>query len=345
MAELDWNNLAFEARKANVVVVSTYKDGKWSEPVTTNEFNLNLSVYAGVFHYANACFEGAKAFRGVDGKVRLFRIDENAKRMQTSGSFLDMAVPTERMFVDMCLTCVKANLDFLPPYGYNASMYLRPLLIGTNPQLSVKSSKEVMFIVMGSPVGTYSGEAGLTPTTAVIARNYDRAAPDGTGKYKIAANYATSLHPYNLAHRLGYGELLFLDPATKTRIDEFGSSNFFAIKGNSYITPFSNSILPSITNKSLRRVAMDFGMEIEGRPVMVEELSYFEEVNACGTAVVITPIHRIDDRPLLESDIVTKTYTFGEPDKCSPVSAKLYRRIRDIQDGKEEDIHNWCTIL
>lgn len=345
MQNLDWSNLAFNYRKTNAAIISRYVDGAWTAPVASRDFEMPFNLYAGVFHYANSCFEGLKAFRGVDGKVRLFRPDENAKRLQRSGAHLDMAAPSEALFLEMCLMCVRENLDFLPPYGFNASMYLRPVLIGCNPQLGIASSKEVLFAVLGSPVGTYSGAAGLTPGTAVLARNYDRAAPNGTGSYKIAANYATSLHPYNMAHRQGYRELLFLDPATKTKIDEFGSSNFLAIKGNTYVTPLSDSVLPSITNKSLQTVAADFGMQVEKRPVPVEELAEMDEVNACGTAVVITPICSVDDKPALESTEVTKTYCFGSPEHCGPVSEKLYRRIRGIQDGTEEDIHNWCVFL
>ena len=344
-AELNWDDLAFRYRKANVIIVSYYKDGQWSAPVATKDFDFHFSAFAGVFHYANACFEGLKAFRGVDGKVRLFRPDENAKRMQRSAAHLDMAAPSEEMFLNMCLMCVKENLDFLPPYGHNASMYLRPVLVGCNPQLGIASSTEVAFAVLGAPVGTYSGAKGLTPGTAVLSRNYDRAAPHGTGSYKIAANYATSLHPYNLAHKLGYRELLFLDPATHTKIDEFGSSNFLAIKGNTYVTPLSDSVLPSITNKTLQAVAADFGYKVEKRVVPVEELAEFEEVNACGTAVVITPICSVDDKETLEGNTVTKTYRFGSPDHCGPVSEKFYKRIRGIQDGLEEDTHNWCVFL
>lgn len=345
MAELDWTNLSFKYRKTNAIVVSYYKDGEWSAPVAQSDFDFHFSAFAGVFHYANACFEGLKAFRGVDGKVRIFRPDENAKRMQRSGAHLDMAAPSEEMFIDMCVQCVKANIDFLPPYGYGASMYLRPVLIGINPQLGIASSTEVIFAVMCAPVGTYSGAKSLSPGTAVLARNYDRAAPNGTGQFKIAANYATSLHPYNMAHKQGYRELLFLDPATKTRIDEFGSSNFLAIKGNSYITPLSDSVLPSITNKTLQAVAQDFGMTVEKRVVLVDELSEFEEINACGTAVVITPICSIDDKQTLESTEVTRTFHMPSGDECGKVSRKLYDRIRGIQDGLEEDTHNWNLII
>lgn len=343
--DLNWDALGFSYRKANVIIVSYFRDGQWSAPVATKDFDFHFSAFAGVFHYANSCFEGLKAFRGVDGKVRLFRPDENAKRMQRSGAHLDMAAPSEELFLEMCLMAVKENLDFLPPYGHNASMYLRPVLVGCNPQLGIASSKEVAFAVLAAPVGTYSGARSLTPGTAVLSRDYDRAAPHGTGSFKLSANYATSLHPYNLAHRMGYRELLFLDPATHTKIDEFGSSNFLAIKGNTYVTPLSDSVLPSITNKSLQTVAADFGMKVEKRVVPVEELAEFDEVNACGTAVVITPICSIDDKAALEDATVTQTYTFGSPEHCGPVSEKLYKRIRGIQDGLEEDTHNWCVFL
>lgn len=342
---MDWSNLSFQYRKTNAIIVSTYKDGAWSPLTVSQDFDFHLSAFAGVFHYANACFEGLKAFRGADGKVRIFRPDENAKRIQSSGRHLDMAVPSEEMFIEACKMCVRENIEYLPPYGYGASMYIRPVLIGMNPQLGIASSEDVLFAVMCSPVGTYSGAKILSPGTAVISRNYDRAAPNGTGAFKLAANYATSLHPYNLAHKLGYRELLFLDPATKTKIDEFGSSNFLAIKGDTYVTPLSDSVLPSITNKTLQAVAADFGLKVEKRAVPVEELAEFDEINACGTAVVITPICSIDDKPSLESDTVTKTIHIPSGDECGRMSRRLYDRIRGIQDGLEEDTHGWCLYL
>ncbi len=345
MAELDWSNLSFKARKTNGIVVSYYKDGEWSPLKFTNDFDIHLNCFAGALHYASECFEGLKAFRGEDGKVRLFRPDENAARLRRSGSHLDMAVPSEEMFIEACMMCVRENIEFLPPYGYGASIYVRPVLIGINPQLGVSSSKDVLFAVMCSPVGTYSGAKILTPATAVISRNYDRAAPNGTGAFKIAANYATSLHPYNLAHKEGYGELLFLDPATKTHIDEFGSSNFLAIKGNTYVTPLSDSVLPSITNKSLQAVAEDFGLKVEKRTIPVEELAEFDEVNACGTAVVITPIKSIDDKKTLEDKTVSRTYDIPSGEECGKISRKLYDRIRGIQNGTDEDTHDWIYFL
>ena len=289
MQNLDWANLGFAVRETNGVLVSRFIDGKWTEP-TRETGPVELSPYALALNYANTCFEGLKAFRGADGVVRIFRPDENARRLIRSAEFLDMPAPSEELFIEMCAEYVRWNIDFLPPYGYNASMYLRPLLIGTDKQLNLKSPVEATFIMMGIPAGSYSGAKSLTPVTAVISRDFDRAAPNGTGSYKLSANYAPSFHAYNTAHVLGYQELLYLDQATKTKIDEFGSSNFFGIKDGTFVTPLSNSVLPSITNKSLQAVAQDLGLKVEKRVVPYEELETFEEVNACGTAVVITPI-------------------------------------------------------
>lgn len=344
MQNLDWANLGFAVRETNGVIVSRFKDGKWSEPTKENG-PLELSPYALALNYANSCFEGLKAFRGADGVVRIFRPDENAKRLRRSAEFLDMPAPSEEMFIEMCAEYVRWNLDYLPPYGYNASMYLRPVLIGTDKQLNLKSPVEATFIVMGIPAGSYSGAQALTPVTAVISRDFDRAAPHGTGSYKLSSNYAPSFHAYNVAHALGFQELLFLDPATQTRIDEFGSSNFFGIKDGTFVTPLSDSVLPSITNKSLQQVARDLGLKVEKRIIPYEELETFEVVNACGTAVVITPIGSITDKPALKSDTVTRVFTFGEPGVCGPVSRKLYETLRGIQDGVVPDTHGWCYIV
>ena len=346
MPNIDWNNLSFSYTRTRTIVYSRCVDGKWETPVVTEDFNLVLNPFAGVFHYAPSCFEGLKVFRGVDGRLRMFRPDMNAKRMASGANYLDMPCPSEEMFIDMCVRCAKGNLEFVPPYeASGASLYLRPVLFGWNPQLGIRSAKDVMFVVMCSPVGTYSGDKSLTPATAVISRNYDRSAAFGSGGYKLGANYAQSLHAYNVAHNEGYRELLFLDSSTKTTIEEFGSSNFFAIKGDTYITPDSHTVLPSITNDSLRTVAADMGMKIEKRPVYVEELAGFDEVNSCGTAVVITPVYSIDDKPALESPEVTRRYTFGSPDKCGEKSEKLYRKIIGIQKGLEPDPRGWCLFI
>lgn len=346
MKNIDWSKLSFNYTETKALVYSRCIDGKWESPVVTEDFNIALNSFAGIFHYAPSCFEGLKAFRGVDGKIRLFRPDCNARRMASSAKYLDMPYPSEELFIEMCVRCIKENIEYLPPYEVTGtSLYLRPVLFGINPQLGIKSSRDVMFAVMCSPVGTYSGAKSLSPGTAVISRNYDRAATHGSGCYKLGGNYAQSLHAYNLAHNTGYRELLFLDTATKTTIEEFGSSNFFAIKGNTYVTPRSGSILPSITNMSLRTVAADMGMDIEIRPVKVEELAEFDEVNSCGTAVVITPICTIDDKPALECPDVSRRYRLPSGDKCGVTSEKLYNRIIGIQKGLEEDTHNWCMFI
>ena len=346
MSNIDWSKLSFSYTQTKALVYSRCIDGKWESPVVTEDFNIGLSSFAGIFHYAPSCFEGLKAFRGVDGKIRLFRPDRNAKRMTSSAAYLDMPAPSEDLFIEMCVRCVKENIDYLPPYeASGASLYLRPVLFGINPQLGIHSAKDVMFAVMCSPVGTYSGAKILTPGNAVISRNYDRAATYGSGCYKIGGNYAQSLHAYNLAHNTGYRELLFLDTATKTTIEEFGSSNFFAIKGNTYITPRSKSILPSITNLSLRTVAADMGLDVEIRPIRVEELAEMDEVNSCGTAVVITPINCIDDKPALECPDVSRRYRIPSGENCGATSRKLYEHIIGIQKGLEEDIPDWCLFI
>lgn len=344
MVNIDWSKLSFSYTQTRALVFSRCIDGAWEKPVVTEDFNIPLSSFAGIFHYAPSCFEGLKAFRGVDNKIRLFRPERNARRMKDSAIYLDMNYPSEEMFIEMCVTCVKENLDFLPPYeATGASLYLRPILIGINPQLGIHSARDVMFAVMCSPVGTYSGAKSLAPGNAVISRNYDRAATCGSGGYKLGANYAQSLHAYNIAHGTGYRELLFLDSATKTTIEEFGSSNFFAIKGNTYVTPRSTSVLPSITNNSLRKVAADLGMDVEVRPIKVEELAEFDEVNSCGTAVVITPISSIDDKPTLESEEPSRHYSYGK--ECGKKSRMLYDQIVGIQKGLIEDTRGWCLFI
>lgn len=343
MANIDWSKLTFSYTKTNTILRTTFRNGEWTPVESLTDDNITLSSYAGALHYAIECFEGLKAFRGKDGRVRLFRPEENAKRLQRSAKFLGIEAPSVEMFVELCKRAVLENIDFLPPYeATGASLYLRPTLIGSNPQLGVQSSKESTFLILCSPVGAYVGGA-LDAVDVVIARNYDRAAPNGSGAFKVGGNYACSLYSLNLAHELGYKAVLYLDPATKTMIDEFNSSNFFAIKGNSYITPKSDSILPSITNMSLETVAAHLGMTVERRPVPVEELSTFEEVGECGTAVVITPVHKLVDKPSLESEEET-VYTYGDG-KCGPKSLKLYKYITALQKGEIEDEFGWVVYI
>ena len=340
---MDWSKLTFSYTKTNTILCSYFRNGEWTPVESHTDDTIKMSAFAGAIHYSIECFEGLKAFRGKDGSIRLFRPEENAKRMQRSADYLGIEAPSVEMFIDMCIRSVRENIEFLPPFeATGASLYLRPTLIGYNPQLGVQSSKECMFMVLCSPVGAYVGGA-LDAIDVVIARNYDRAAPNGSGSYKVGGNYACSLKSLNVAHEQGYKAVLYLDPATKTMIDEFNSSNFFAIKGNKYITPKSDSILPSITNMSLEVVAAHLGMEVERRPVAVEELSTFEEVGECGTAVVITPVHKLVDKPFLESDEET-VYTYGDG-TCGPKSLQLYNYITGLQKGEIEDTFGWIHVI
>ena len=343
MANIDWSKLTFSYTKTNTILTTTFKDGAWTPVESHTDDFLHLSAYAGALHYAIECFEGLKAFRGKDGKIRMFRPEENAKRLQRSANYLGIEAPSTELFIQMCERCIKENEEFLPPYeATGASLYIRPTLIGSNPQLGVQSSKESLFMILCSPVGAYVGGA-LDAVDVVIARNYDRAAPNGSGSFKVGGNYACSLRSLNIAHEQGYKAVLYLDPSTKTKIDEFNSSNFFAIKDNRYITPKSDSILPSITNMSLETVAAHLGMEVERREVLVDELSTFEEVGECGTAVVITPVHKLVDKPFLESDLET-VYTFGNG-QCGPKSLRLYNYITQLQKGDIEDPFGWIHFV
>lgn len=338
MKEIDWSNLSFGYLPTDYNVRINYRNGEWGELEVSESETINLHMAATCLHYGQEVFEGMKAFRGKDGKVRIFRMDENAKRMQLSCEGIMMAqLPTER-YEEAILKVVKLNERFVPPYESGASLYIRPLLIGTGAQVGVKPAKEYMFVVFVTPVGPYFKE-GFKPTPYVILRQYDRVAPLGTGRYKIGGNYAASLAAGEKAHSLGYSAVLYLDAKEKKYLDECGPANFFAIRGNSYITPKSDSILPSITNKSLMTLAEDLGMTVERRPVTVEELTTFEEAGACGTAAVISPVERIDD---LDEN---KSYIFSKNGEAGPVSTRLYNKLRAIQYGDEPDTHGWVTIV
>ena len=289
-------------------------------------------------HYGQEIFEGMKAFRGKDGKIRVFRMDENAKRIQRSANGIMMAPIPEELFCEMVKKVVLANERFIPPYGSGASLYIRPLEIGVSAQVGVKPATEYIFLIFVTPVGPYFKE-GFKPTKVAIYREYDRAAPCGTGRYKVGGNYAASLMAGERAKSEGYSAVLYLDPKEKKYIDECGPANFFAIKDGVYITPKSGSILPSVTNMSLQQIAKDLGIEVECRPIPLEELAECQEAAECGTAAVATPISRIDD---IEEG---KSYTFGSDDEAGPITTKLYNRLRAIQLGDEPDTHNWVTIV
>ncbi|MCI1779932.1 MAG: branched-chain amino acid aminotransferase [Bacteroidales bacterium] len=340
---IDWSNLTFAYTKTNTIVCASYKNGEWSSVESRKSDEISMNSYSASLHYGVECFEGLKAFNGKDGKIRIFRPDENFKRMKSSADYLGIECPSEEMFLDMVIRAVKENREFIPPYESRASLYIRPLLISLAPQLGVNSPSDSFFSIMVSPVGAYAG--GLdNAAKGVIARQFDRAAPNGSGRFKVGGNYACSLYAGRQAAKEGYNAVLYLDPASHKFIDEFSSSNFFGIKGNTYVTPKSESVLPSITNKSLEQVAKDNGMTVERRQIPIEELASFEEVGECGTAVVITPVGQIDDKPSIEGKI-TKSYFYGDKNHCGPKSRKLYETITGIQYGEIEDKHGWCTIL
>lgn len=341
MSKIDWDSLGFDAYRTRTVVKSHFKDGAWSPIESTETFSFTLDPFAQVNHYAISCFEGLKAFTQKDGKVVIFRPEENARRMQRTADYLGMPCPSEEMFIKMCEDCIRGNLEFLPPYGHKASLYLRPLLFGVHPQMQLVPYPEAVFAVMCAPAGSYYGEH-LRTFSAVIPGDFDRAAPHGSGSYKVGANYAATFRPYKMAHDQGYTELLFLNSGTREFVDEFGSSNFFGIKDGMYITPLSDSVLPSITNKSLQTVAEDLGMTVEKRPIPLDELDTFEEAGACGTAVVITPMSHIDIKPVLGAPEVSRTFTFRPDGTVGPACNALYKRLTGIQFGEIEDTHGWC---
>ena len=338
MKNIAWSELSFGYMPTDYNVRCCYRDGKWGEIEVCSDEYLKLHMAATCLHYGQEAFEGLKAYRCPDGKVRVFRMDENAKRLQSTCRGIMMPeLPTE-LFEEMVKKVVRLNQEYIPTYESGATLYIRPLLIGTSAQVGVHPASEYMFIIFVTPVGPYF-KGGFSSNPYVIIRDFDRAAPLGTGIYKVGGNYAASLRANKKAHDLGYSCEFYLDAKEKKYIDECGAANFFGIKNNTYITPKSSSILPSITNKSLMQLAEYLVIKVECRPVPEEELETFEEAGACGTAAVISPIQRIDD---LENK---KSYIISKDGKPGPVCTKLYNKLRAIQYGDEPDTHNWVTIL
>ena len=338
MQNIDWANLKFGYMPTDYNVRCYYRNGKWGEIEVSSSETINIHMAATALHYGQEAFEGMKAFRCPDGKIRAFRIKDNAERLQsTCRGILMPELPTE-LFEEMVKKVVKLNERFVPPYESGASLYIRPLLIGTGAQVGVHPANEYLFVIFVSPVGPYF-KGGFATNDYVIIREYDRAAPLGTGRYKVGGNYAASLAANKMAHDAGYASEFYLDAKEKKYIDECGAANFFGIKEGKYITPKSSSILPSITNRSLQQLAKDLGMEVEVRPIPEEELTTFEEAGACGTAAVISPIRKIDD---LENH---KSYVISKDGKPGPWSEKLYTHLRAIQYGTEPDVHGWTTVI
>ncbi len=336
--QIDWANLPFGYIKTDYNVRCYYKDGKWGDIEVSDSENLNIHIAATALHYGQEIFEGMKAFRGKDGRVRVFRMEENARRIASSARGLLMEPVPEELFKEMVKKVVKLNERFIPPYGSGASLYIRPLEIGLSARVGVQPSQEYLFMILVTPVGPYF-KGGFKPTNICIMREFDRVAPKGTGRYKCGGNYAASLVAGEKAHELGYSAVLYLDPKEKKYLDECGPANFFAIKGDKYITPASESILPSVTNLSLRQLAKDMGLTVEERHIPVEELAEVDEAAACGTAAVASPVAEIHD---LDKDI---KYIIAKDGKPGPVVTALYNKLRGIQLGEEEDIYGWNTII
>lgn len=338
MEKIDWKNLKFGYIPTDYNVRCHYANGEWSDIEETRDEMIPIHMAASCLHYGQEAFEGLKAFRCPDGKVRIFRMEDNAKRLQSTCRALVMPEISTERFCEMAKRVVKLNAKFIPPYESGAALYLRPLLIGTTPDVGVKPAKEYSFIIFVTPVGPYF-KGGFAANNYVIMRQYDRAAPLGTGRYKCAGNYAGSLLAGKIAHEAGYAGEFYLDAKEKKYIDECGAANFFGIKNNTYVTPNSLSILPSITNKSLQQIALDLGLKVEQREVPEEELATFEEAGACGTAAVISPINRIDD---MERGL---SYQISKDGKPGPICKKLYDTYRNIQYGIEPDRYGWVTVL
>ena len=353
--EIDWNSLGFHYTEPEYIVRAGYHEGVWEEPYATKDKYLHLHVSATALQYGQEAFEGLKAFRGIDGKIRIFRWRDNAKRMAQSAKGLFMAPVPEELFGKAIRLALDKNKDMVPPYGTGATLYFRPLLIGTTPRLGVGPGRDFEFIVIPSPIGPYY-PGKFHCTTFIVNRYVDRAAPYGTGQFKVGGNYASSFRATEAAHAMGC-DCLFLDAKQHRYIDECSAANFIGIKklrveslefrevGKSkeescqyeYLTPRSSAILPSITNDSLMTLAKEMGMKVTRRRIRLEELAEMSEAAACGTAAVISPMNKVIDTEK------NRVYAFGE--EPGPVLTQLYHALKDIQYGRTEDRHHWCDVI
>lgn len=332
---IDWGKLGFTYTKTDFRYISKWKDGNWDDGKLVEDNNLSISEGSTALHYGQQCFEGLKAYATKDGRIQLFRPDQNSKRLNNSCRRLLMPEFPEERFIDACVQVVKANKAFVPPYGSGATLYLRPFVIGVGDNLGVKPAAEYIFCVFCSPVGPYF-KGGMSPVNFMIS-DYDRAAPYGTGAAKVGGNYAGSLLPHEVAVKRGFADCIYLDPATHTKIEEVGAANFFGItKDDKFITPKSPSILPSITKYSLMHVAKEYlGLQVEEGDVFIDKLDMFKEAGACGTAAVITPIGGIEYKENL--------HVFHSETEVGPVTKKLYDTLCGIQFGDVEAPEGWIV--
>ena len=336
--DIDWGSLSFGYMETTASFVSNYKDGKWDEGSLTTDHTVTLNECAGVFQYAQTCFEGLKAYTTEDGHIVCFRPDLNASRMADSCRRLEMPVYPEDKFIEAVKKVVEANEDWVPPYGSGATLYIRPYMMGTNAVIGVKPADEYQFRILVTPVGPYF-KGGAKPITIKVS-DFDRAAPNGTGNIKAGLNYAMSLYPIVKAHEEGFAENMYLDPATRTKIEETGGANFmFITKDGKFVTPKSDSILPSITRRSLMVVAEKYlGLTVEHREVLFSELSDMAEVGLCGTAAVISPVGKIVDHG---KEICVP----AGMDEMGPVTKKLYDTLTGIQMGRIEAPEGWIVRI
>lgn len=335
---IDWSNLGFGYIKTDKRFVSNYKDGAWDEGCLTDDANVVINECAGVLQYAQTCFEGMKAYTTEDGHIVVFRPDLNAQRMEDSAKRLEMPVFPKDRFVDAVLKVVEANADFVPPYGSGATLYLRPYMFGSDSVIGVKPSSEYQFRIFATPVGPYF-KGGAKPIVIKVS-DFDRAAPNGTGHIKAGLNYAMSLHAIVTAHNEGFAENMYLDAATRTYVEETGGANFiFVTKDGKVVTPKSDSILPSITRRSLMYVAKEYlGLEAEERPVRFDEIADFAECGLCGTAAVISPVGKIVDHG--------REIAFpAGMDEMGPVTKKLYDTLTGIQMGRIPAPEGWIRVI
>lgn len=337
-ANTDWATLPFAYTNTGANVRCSFSNNTWGEITVHSDDTIPVHMAATCLHYGQECFEGLKAYRGKDNAIRIFRWKDNAARLNRSAARVAMQEVPEEVFEKCLRALIEHNKDFVPPYGTGATMYIRPLLIGTGARLGLNRSKDYLFIMFACPVGPYF-KNGFKPGKVVVERDSDRAAPLGTGTVKIGGNYAAALNASLQAHQDGYSSAMYLDPKEKTYIDECGPANFFGIKGNTYITPISTSILESITNLSLMKLAERVGMTVERRQIPLEELAEFDEAAQCGTAAVLSPIYSITD------PANNTVYTFGKPDKAGAVCTKLYTMLTGIQSGDIEDEFGWITVF
>ncbi|MCC2149363.1 MAG: branched-chain amino acid aminotransferase [Hominisplanchenecus sp.] len=335
---IDWSNLGFGYVKTDYRYVSNFKNGAWDEGTLSTDDMVTISECACVLQYAQTVFEGMKAYTTEDGRIVVFRPDLNAERMENSAKRLEMPVFPKDRFVDAIVKLVEANADYVPPYGSGATLYIRPYMFGTNAVIGVKPADEYQFRAFCTPVGPYF-KGGVKPITIRVS-DFDRAAPRGTGHIKAGLNYAMSLHAIMDAHRQGFDENMYLDPATRTKVEETGGANFlFVTKDNKVVTPKSDSILPSITRRSLVYVAKEYlGLEVEEREVYFDEVKDFAECGLCGTAAVISPVGKIVDhgKEICMPSGMTE---------MGPVTKKLYETLTGIQMGRLEAPEGWIKVI